>query len=186
MGKIVAAINMTIDGFCDHEGMSPDEQIHDHYKKLLDDCEVVLYGRKTFGLMEYWRPFVEHPTGEKSMDEFAATMDKTPKIVFSKTMQNSDWKSASLADESLEKTVSELKQKPSKDVLVCSRSLIVQLTNLDLIDEFQLCVHPVIVGKGLPLFDEINDRTVFELLKSHTFDSGAILLFYKRKASEKT
>ena len=79
----------------------------------------------------------------------------------------------------IEKEVSELKNKPGKDILIGSPSLIMQLTNLNLIDEFQLCVHPVVIGKGLPLFDKIKDRTIFKLLKTITFGSGAIVLYYE-------
>lgn len=182
MRKIVAAINLTIDGFCDHTVISPDEEIHAHYTDLLKEGDAILYGRTTYQLMEYWQPFVNNPSGERSMDDFAAAIDKIHKIVFSHTLKGTDlgWDSAELAGQSLAATVTALKQQPGRDILVGSRSLIVQLTDLNLIDEYQLCIHPVVAGKGLPLFDKINDRTVFELLKTKVFSSGAILLYYKQ------
>jgi dihydrofolate reductase len=72
-----------------------------------------------------------------------------------------------------------LKQQPGSDVLIGSRSLIVQLMNLNLIDEYQLCIHPVVAGKGKPLFEK-TDRAIFTLLKTKVFKSGAIILYYKR------
>ena len=162
MPKIIAAFNMTLDGNCDHTAGLPDAEVHDHYTELLNGSDTILYGRTTYELMEYWRPLVQNPTGEKSMDDFAKAIDRIHKIVFSNTLTSTGWDSATLADKPLEEVVAELKQQPDRDVLVGSRSLIVQLANLNLIDEFQLCIHPVIAGKGLPLFDNINDRTVLK------------------------
>ena len=85
-----------------------------------------------------------------------------------------------MATQPIEDVVSELKQQPGRDILVGSRSLIVHLMNLNLIDEYQLCVHPVIVGKGLPLFEKAIERTVYKLLKTKIFSSGAIIHYYKR------
>jgi dihydrofolate reductase len=113
------------------------------------------------------------------MDDFALAIDKIPKIVFSQTLENTEWDSAKLATKEIEKEVLELKQQSGKDILVGSRSLIIQLINLNLIDEFQICIHPMIEGKGLPLFDKIKDRTIFRLLKTKIFDSGAIVLYYE-------
>ncbi|MFC4873511.1 dihydrofolate reductase family protein [Negadavirga shengliensis] len=183
--KLTAAINMTLDGFCDHTAISPDEELHQHYANLLRDAGTILYGRVTYQLMEFWRTLVENPSGEKSMDDFAIVMDNTPKIVFSHTLKNVDWKSAALANRDLAEEVSALKQHQGKDILVGSRSLIIQLMNLNLIDEFQLCVHPVVAGSGLSLFDSINGRTVFKLIKTKTFNSGAVTLYYQ-PTNEKT
>jgi len=180
MRKIIAAINMTIDGFCDHTVILPDEEIHEHYANLLRDADSILYGRTTYQLMQFWQTLIKNPSGEKSMDEFAMAIDKVPKIVFSNTLTNTGWDSATLADQPLEEMVKELKQQPGRNVYIGSRSLIVELTNFNLIDEYQLCIHPVLVGMGLPLFDNINDRTVFKLLKTKVFKSGAIILYYIR------
>ena len=130
--------------------------------------------------MEYWRTLKENPSGEKSMDDFAIAIDKIPKIVFSRTLKNTEWDSAKLSTKSLEEMVLELKQQSDRDIFIGSRSLIVNLTRLNLIDEYPLCVHPVVAGKGLPLFEGIQDRTVFKLLKTEIFKSGAIILYYDR------
>lgn len=72
---------MTIDGFCDHTAVIPDEEIHQHYADLLRNADAILYGRTTYQLMQYWQNLVKNPSGDKSMDEFAWVMDKVPKIV---------------------------------------------------------------------------------------------------------
>ena len=191
MGKLIGAINMTLDGFCDHMAVTPGEDIHQHYADLLKNADTILYGRITYQLMEYWRTVVKNPTGNKAMDEFAVVMDNIPKIVFSHTLKNTDpigigWDSAKLANRSLEEEVVALRQQPDKNILVGSRSLIIQLLKLNLIDEFQLCVHPVIAGNGLPLFENINDRAIFKLSKTKTFNSGAIILYYEPETGQTT
>ena len=179
MRKVIAAINMTLDGICDHTAGIPDEDLHQHYTGLLDNAGVILYGRTTYLLMQFWQTLLKNPSGQKSMDDFAFAIDKIPKIVFSQTLKNTEWDSARLATKEIEKEVLELKKQSGKDILVGSRSLIIQLINLNLIDEFQICIHPMIEGKGLPLFDKIKDRKIFRLLKTKIFGSGSIVLYYE-------
>ena len=88
MRKVIAAINMTLDGFCDHTAGLPDEEIHQHYTELLGQGDAILYGRTTYQLMEFWRTFLENPSEEKSMNDFAIAIDNIPKIVFSHTLKN--------------------------------------------------------------------------------------------------
>ena len=176
---------MTLDGFCDHTAGIPDDEIHQHYADLLSNADTILYGRITYQLMEYWRTLLENPSDEKSMNDFAIAIDKIPKIVFSHTLKNVEWESAKLANRDIEEEVLELKQQPGKDILVGSRSLIIQLMKLNLIDEYQLCVHPVVAGSGLPLFENINDRTILKLIKTKTFSGGAVTLYYE-PTNEKT
>jgi dihydrofolate reductase len=180
MRKLIAAINMTLDGFCDHTAVNPDEEIHRHYTELLIDAGAIIYGRITYQLMEsYWPALVKNPTGKKSMDEFAVAIDNIPKIVFSHTLNHVAWETVKLAKGGVKEEVLELKQQPGKNVLVGSPSMILALMKLDLIDEYQLCVHPVIVGSGLPLFRDVHDRTVLKLSKTKIFGSGAIILYYE-------
>jgi len=179
MKKVIAAFNMTIDGFCDHTAGLPDEEIHQHYTELLGQGDAILYGSTTYQLMEFWRTFLENPSEEKSMNDFARAIDKIQKIVFSHTLKQVDWKSATLADRGLMETVLELKQQPGNDIFIGSRSLIVQSMKFNLIDEYQLCVHPVVVGKGLPLFEDIGDRTILKLVGTKTFKGGAVILYYQ-------
>lgn len=179
MRKVIAAFNMTIDGICDHTEGIPDDEIHQHYADLLSNAGIVLYGRITYQLMEYWRGVADNPTGNRSIDNFAQIMDNTPKLVFSKTLKSVDWKSAKLANRSLEDEVAELKQQPGKDIFVGCRSLIIQLMKLNLIDEFQLCIYPVVAGGGLPLFENMHERTILKLTKTKVFGGGAVILYYQ-------
>src|SRR4030095_7826094 len=117
MRKLIAAINMTLDGFCEHTSMIADDEIHQHYNELLRNAGTILYGRITYQLMEYWPTVVKNPTGIKSMDEFAVTIDMIPKIVFSHTLKNLVWKTAKLAKKDIKEEVLELRQQAGKDIL---------------------------------------------------------------------
>jgi dihydrofolate reductase len=179
MRKLIAAMNMTLDGFCDHTAMVADDEIHQHYTDLLRGADAVIYGRKTYQLMEYWRSVVENPTGDKAMDDFAIAIDDIKKIVYSRKLKSVDWKNTELKDEIVKEEILELKKTSDKDILVGSPSLIVALANLDLVDEFQLGVQPTVVGSGLPLFRNIRGRINLRLVKRRSFDCGAIVLCYE-------
>src|SRR5690606_37922912 len=163
---------------CDHTAGLPDEEIHNHYKELLNNADVILYGRITFQLMKFWQTLLINPSGEKSVDDLAIAIDRVPKIVFSHTLKNTEWESAMVATRSIEEEVLALKQQPGKDILIGSRSLIIQFMKLNLIDEYQLCVHPVVAGGSLPLFENITDKTILKLMKTKTFSGGAVTLYY--------
>lgn len=183
MRKVIAATNITIDGIYDHTEGLPDGEIHQHYADLLNNAGVILYGRTTYQLMQYWQQVLANPTGDKTADNFATAIDKVPKIVFSHSLKSTDWDSAKIASQSPEDLVRALKQQSGKDIFVGSRSLIMQLMNLNLIDELQLCIHPVVSGKGSPLFDNINERTILKLSKTKIFTNGAIILYYEPHAT---
>lgn len=171
---------MTLDGNADHTAGIPDDEIHQHYTDLLNTGGVLLYGRITYGLMQsYWPTLVKKPSGNKAYDDFAAAIDNIPKVVFSGKLKETGWESARLAKRGLKEEVLDLRQQPGKDILIGSRSLIISLLNLNLIDELQLTVHPVIAGKGPRLFDDIKDRIILNLLKTKRFAGGAVTLFYE-------
>ena len=180
MRKVIAAINMTLDGFCDHTALIADDEIHQHYNELLSNTGTLLYGRITYQLMEsYWPSVVKNPTGNKPIDEFAVLIDVIPKIVFSRTLKNVNWKNTALKHEIIKEDILELKQQPGKNILVGSRSLIIALMQLNLIDEYQISVQPIVLGSGLPLFKNVRDRVDLKLLKTKIFACGAVTLYYE-------
>ncbi len=180
MRKLIAGLNMTLDGFCDHTAMIADDEIHEHYNEVLRNADTLIYGRITYQLMEsYWPTVVKNPTGNKPMDEFALLIDNIPKIVYSHTLQQVDWKNTTLKKEIIKEEILTLKQETGKDILVGSPSLIVAFAQLDVIDEYQIAIQPTILGSGLPLFKNINDRIDLKLLQTKTFSCGAIVLYYE-------
>jgi dihydrofolate reductase len=180
MRNLIATMNMTLDGFCDHTSMMADDEIHDHYTTLISNAGLLLYGRITYQLMEsYWPAVVKNPTGNRATDEFAIAIDRVSKIVFSRTLTGVDWRNTTLKKEINREEILALKQQAGRDILVGSPSLILALARLNLVDEFQLSVQPTVVGGGLPLFKNITARMNLKLLKTKTFGCGAITLYYE-------
>jgi len=180
MRKLIAAMNMTLDGFCNHTAMIADDEIHQHYNDLLSNADILLYGRITYQLMEsYWPAVVKNPTGNKPTDEFAVLIDNISKIVYSRTLKNVDWKNTILKKEFIVEEILELKKLAGKTILVGSPGLIAAFSQLDLIDEYQLSVQPTILGTGLTLFKNIRDRKNLKLLQTKIFDCGAVTLYYE-------
>ena len=185
MRKLIAAINMTLDGFCDHTAGSPDEEIHEHYNELLRNSGALIYGRTTYQLMEsFWPTLVKEPSGNKAMDDFAVLMDNIPKIVYSRTLNTVSWNNSILKHEIIKEEIEALKEQAGKDIGVGSPSMIVALGNLGLIDEYQICILPIILGNGLVLFKNIKERVDLELLKTKTFGNGSVIHYYQTKQGQ--
>ncbi len=185
MRKVIASINVTFDGFCDHTAGIANAEVHDYYTDMLNNAGIILYGRTTYKLMEdFWPTIVKKPTGDNHMDDFAQAIENIPKILFSRTIKNVDWNNARIATRNLKDEVLELKQQPGNDILVGSPSLINELTKLKLVDVWQICVHPVIVGHGLPLFKDLPEKVVFRLLKTHTFKTSGHVVFHYEPGKE--
>src|SRR5688572_23837153 len=117
MRKLIATMNMTLDGFCDHTAMTADDEIHQHYSELLSNAGALLYGRITYQLMEsYWPTVVQKPTGNKPTDDFAVLIDNVSKIVFSRTLKNVGWKNSELKKEIIKEEILKLKQQTGKNI----------------------------------------------------------------------
>ena len=170
---------MTLDGFCDHNAVIADEELHHNANELLKSIDIILFGRVTYQLMESsWPLIVKKPTGTKSVDEFAVLIDNIPKLVFSNTLKKVEWKNTRLAKKDIKAEVLELKKQSGKNIGVGSPGLLIQLMEHDLIDEYQFCVQPIILGKGLPLFKNIRDRIDLNLIEIRPLASGAATFYY--------
>jgi dihydrofolate reductase len=178
MRKLIAGMNMTLDGFCDHTAMIADDEIHEHYNQVLRSSDTLIYGRITYQLMEsYWPTVVKDPTGVKAEDDFAVLIDNVQKIVFSRTLKGVEWKNSELKKEIVKEEILELKRQKGKDILVGSPSLITAFAQLGLVDEFQLGVQPILLGSGLSLFKNIKDRIDLKLIRTKTFGCGAVFFY---------
>ena len=185
MRKLIAAMNMTIDGFCDHTAMIADEEIHEHYNDLLRNTGMLIYGRITYQLMEsYWPAVVKNPTGDKASNEFALAIQDVPKIVFSKTLKEVAWENTTLFSAIDPEEIKKWKNLstgsgPTGDMVIFGSGTIVQeMARLGLIDEYRLMVNPVILGKGKPMFKDVPMSTL-TLLNTRTFGNGNVLLYYE-------
>lgn len=180
MRKLIAAMNMTLDGYCDHTAGIADDEIHEHYNELLRNAGALIYGRTTYQLMEsYWPSVVKTPTGNKAADTFAVLIDDVPKIVYSRTLKKVDWKNSTLKKEVSKEEIVELKRQAGKDIFVGSPGLIVAMMQLGVVDEYQFNIQPIILGSGLTLFKNIRDRIDLKLIKTKTFGCGAVIFYYE-------
>src|SRR5690606_11806441 len=113
------------------------------------------------------------------MNAFAYSIDRIPKLVFSYTLTDITWNSAELVQDSLDAFMANLRKMFEGDVLVGSRSLIIQLLESGFLDELQICIHPVISGSGDHLFADVVNRFDLELIDTRALGGGAVILSYR-------
>lgn len=182
MRKLIFAINVTIDGFADHTAMIADDELHLFFADLLERTDTVLFGRKTYQLMEsYWPRAADDPASTEGMKKYAEKINNIQKIVFSHTLDKTGWNNTRLYKGNMTEEVIRLKNLPGKSISAGSLSLAAELTKQRLIDEYWFLVHPIILGKGLPLFRDISTRADLKLLDTRIFKSGVVVLHYKKQ-----
>jgi dihydrofolate reductase len=180
MRKIVFGINTTINGFADHTVMIANDELHNFFSDILDKVDVILYGRKTYQLMEsFWPIAPNDPECTADIKRFADTINPIKKIVFSNSLTEVNWENSSLASESLIKTVNKLKSEKGRNVAVGSLTLASQLLKQNLIDEFWFAIHPVVAPKGPLLFEGVDVIKKLNFVDSITFSSGVIVHHYQ-------
>jgi dihydrofolate reductase len=179
------SINVTLDGCCDHRVMIADEDLHRHAAENLAQADALLFGRVTYEMMEAaWRP--EARTGAMPdwmapwMEPFARTIDAAKKYVVSSTLDRVDW-NAELVRGDLGTAVQELKQEPGKGLFVGGVQLPLALAELGLIDEYELVVHPRIVGHGPTLFAGLSKVVDLKLVSRLELGSGAVAMRYEAR-----
>ena len=182
MRKLIMAINITADGYCDHRATIADEELHNFFSGLLREADTMLFGRKTFDLMyPYWPTVAQEKTGTESEITFAELLDEKEKIVFSRKGIRTTWKHTRILSDLNREVILKLKQQEGGNILVSGIDISDQLTQMHLIDEYYFVVHPVLYGKGKRFFEtfELNTRVRLDLFNTQRFSSGAIALFYR-------
>ncbi|RYY59292.1 MAG: dihydrofolate reductase [Chitinophagaceae bacterium] len=179
MRKLIYAINLTLDGCCDHTKGIADEEIHDFHTRLLQTSDTFLYGRKTYELMvPFWPDISKNPSGDKSMDEFAMAFTGIRDIVVvSKTLKSPDEKT-SIIKGNLREEVLRLKKEPGKPILTGGVDIPSQLIALDLVDEFVFVFQPVLAGEGRRLSPGIPEMKKLLLLDVTRFRNGGVAARY--------
>ena len=181
--KITFALNVTLDGYTDHTVGIADDELHDFFAQLLEDADLILFGRVTYQLMaSYWPHAENDPEAAESMKRFAKRYNALPKIVFSRTLRKAEWYNSRIERGSLVDQVLKLKQQPGKNVLISGISIFQELMRHNLIDEYWLLVHPVIWPKGKRLFDDSDSHVNLALVETRTFASGVVVLHYLKNS----
>ena len=183
MRHVIYGINLTIDGCCDHTKSTGDVEVHEYFTDLIRNADLLLYGRKTYQLMvPFWPDIAKNQSGHtKAMNEFAQTFDSVNKIVVSTSIEQPEDEKTRVIRTNLKEEILKLKLEEGKSILTGGVSLPSQLIQLGLVDEFHVVVHPVIVGEGRRLLNDIDiERLPLKLVESKTFKSGCIALRYLR------
>jgi dihydrofolate reductase len=185
MRKIAAFLAATLDGY--YEGPNQefdwpvvDEEFNQFSIQQLDESDTLVFGRRTYELMSsYW------PTPAAAEDDPQVTerMNSLDKIVVSRTLDKAEWANTRLIKDDVAEQFTKLKQQPGKDLLILGSSdLTVSLLRMGLVDELRIMTNPIILGDGRSLFRTAGQRIGLKLLKTRSFKSGNVLLFYQPTA----
>ena len=179
MRKIIFSINMTIDGYADHTAVIADDDLHEFFTDLLDTVDVVLFGRKTYELMAGFWPYAkEDPGSTNSIIKFADKFNSISKVVFSKTLNDVSWNNTILNKGNMIDEVLKMKKQNGKSISAGSLSIASALIEKQLIDEYWFLIHPIILGKGKQLFEDLTQRSNLKLVDTKTLYSGVVILHY--------
>jgi dihydrofolate reductase len=140
----------------------------------------LLFGRVTYDMMASFWPT---PAAMERAPVVAEGMNSMPKVVFSRTLEKASWKNTKLVKGDLAAEVRKMKGEPGPDMTILgSGSLVSQLAQAGLIDEFQIVVNPIVLGKGKSLFDGVQDKLTLKLIKTRAFGNGNVVLYYEPMA----
>ena len=186
MRNVIYAINVTIDGCCDHTKFNPpdDEEVLEHYTHLLRDFDLLVYGRKTYQLMvPYWPDIAKSQSETKADIEFAQTFVSKKKIVFSRSLASAEDENTRIVRTNLRDEILKLKQEQGKSILLGGVSVPSQLIELGLVDEYRFVVGPIVVGEGRRLLEGVSlpESLQLKLVDTKIFKSGCVALRYLKQ-----
>jgi dihydrofolate reductase len=181
MGLLTFALNVTLDGCCDHREMTADDALLRYYTRLMDGAGGMLWGRTTYELMESaWPAVARDPNARPAFRAWARKLDAKPKHVVSTTRRDFPWSNTCRVDGNLREAIAALKRRTARGLLVGSPTLSAALEQMGLIDEYRLAVHPVVAGHGPTLFAGLRPSLRMKLLDARRFESGVMALHYRR------
>jgi dihydrofolate reductase len=185
MRKIIVMMSVSVDGFFEGPDREidwhlVDDELLGHFNELLAAMGAFLDGRVTYELMAgFWPTADQDPAVNPLMAEFAGIWRDMPKIVYSRTLQRADW-NTTVVREVVADEVMALKARPGGDLVLGGADLAATFRRLDLIDEYRLYVHPVVLGRGRPLFGPADAPIDLRLVETRAFGNGVVLLRYQR------
>ncbi|MEU1468173.1 dihydrofolate reductase family protein [Streptomyces sp. NPDC005761] len=185
MRKIIYSMSMSLDGFMegpdrDISWHRVDEELHRYFNERIAEMGGFLEGRVVHELMaDFWPTADQDPANAGPMAEFAVIWRNMPKYVYSRTLQRADWNSTVVHDVVPEEVMA-LKAQPGGDLSLGGADLAASFAALGLIDEYWVYVHPVLIGRGKPLFPSADTMTALRLAGTRTFGNGVVELRYER------
>ena len=191
MRKLVLFMHVSLDGYVagpngEMDWITVNEDIFDYAGRRTNEADTALYGRVTYQMMEgYWPTAADHPNASKHDIEHSAWYNKVEKVVLSKTLQGQNLPNTIIISDQIADNIDALKQKEGKEIIIFgSPSAAHALMKEDLIDDYWLFVNPVLLGKGIHLFNGIRQLTTLNLKESNRFDSGVVCLHYEKDSSK--
>jgi dihydrofolate reductase len=188
MRKLIYAINVTIDGCCDHTKQTADDEIHEYYTQLLRDADLFVYGRKTYHLMvPYWPDVAKDHSASKADRDFAKAFESANKVVFSQSLDDAEAKKGDknvrVVRTNLRDEILRLQQEPGKNIIAGGVDIPSQLIKLGLVDEYRFVVHPILAGEGRRLLEGVSlpEKLQLKLVDSKIFKSGCVALRYLKQ-----
>src|ERR1700726_1401318 len=183
MRNVIFAINITLDGCCDHTKTIADEELLEYYTHLMRDVDLQVFGRKTYQLMvPYWPDIARDSSETKASIEFAKTFVSKNKIVFSQSLESAEDKNTKIVRTNLQDEIVRLKHEQGKNILVGGVSIPSQLIELDLVDQYRFVVQPIVAGEGRRLLEGVSlEKLQLKLVESKIFKSGCVALRYLKQ-----
>jgi dihydrofolate reductase len=184
MRKVIFAINITLDGCCDHTKQVADDETHEYFTHLLREVDLLVFGRITYQLMvPFWPEVARNQSMTKASNEFARTFDSIDKIVFSRSLDSAEDKNTRVIRTNLHDEIVRLKQEQGKNILVGGVSVPSQLIELGLVDEYRFVVGPIVAGEGRRLLEGVSlrERLQLKLVESKILKSGCVALRYLKQ-----
>jgi dihydrofolate reductase len=181
MRNLIFAINIALDGCCDHTKQVADDETHEYFTHLMREVDLLVFGRITYQLMvPFWPEVAKSQSMTKASNEFARTFDSINKIVFSRSLDKADDRNTRIVSANLHDEILKLKQEQGKNILVGGVDIPSQLIELGLVDEYRFVVGPIIVGEGRRLLEGVSlpERLQLRLVESKIFESGCVALRY--------
>ncbi|ASU83829.1 deaminase [Nocardiopsis gilva YIM 90087] len=185
MRKIILMLSVSLDGYFEGpdrrlDWLMVDDELHTHFNEQARAMSAFLEGRVTHELMaSSWPTADTDPASTAPMREFAGIWREMPKFVFSRTLDHAEWNSTIMRAINVEE-ITALKARPGGDMGIGGADLAAGFMRHDLIDEYRVYVHPVLIGEGRPLFRASERRFDLRLAETRAFGSGVVLLRYER------
>jgi dihydrofolate reductase len=182
MGLLTFALNVTLDGCCDHRVGVVDDEMHRYWTSVMDASGAMLFGRRTYEMMEEaWPQVARDPNANPTFRSWARKLEAKPKYVVSTTRRDFPWNNTHHVEGELGPAVEALKKATPGGLLVGSPALSAALQRLDLVDEYLFVVHPVVAGHGPTLFAGLQPSLRLEFVASKRLKSGIVTLHYRRR-----
>lgn len=183
MRKLIVFLHSTLDGFVEGPKGAMDigwvaynEELEKFADDVLSNTDTIVWGRKTYEMMyDYWPTVPSDENANEHELNHAQWIENVEKVVFSKALNHVEWSNSKLVKDHVEEEINKLKQQEGGDIVVLGSPRFAHyLMQLNLVDEYKIIISPTLIGKGLPLFQNIHDKVDLKLIKSETFESGAL------------